>query len=123
MKRILLSLIIMLLAVAAMQAQKISYIETTRSWHYVYDENGKKIYTFSTIQGEVVAYSESFYIVKHGSWYYTYTPKGKKLYTFSVSTVGEVLSATGDTFTSRHGSWIYTWNKNGKKINTRAAKQ
>ena len=47
MKRILLSLIIMLLAVAAMQAQKISYIETTRSWHYVYDENGKKIYTFS----------------------------------------------------------------------------
>lgn len=123
MKRILLSLIIILLAVAAMQAHKISYIETTRSWHYVYDENGKKIYTFSTTQGEVVAYSESFYIVKHGSWYYTFTPKGKKLYTFAVSNVGEVLSATGDTFTSRHGSWIYTWNKNGKKINTRAAKQ
>ena len=121
MKRIL-TILILLMAFTAMQAQKISYIETTSSWHYVYDENGKKIYTFSTTLGDVVAYTESFYIVKHGSWYYTYTAKGKKIHTFSVSSVGEILSATGDTFTSRHGSWIYTWDKNGKKINTRAAK-
>ena len=120
MKRILI-ILTMLLAFTAMQAQKISYIETTRSWHYVYDEKGKKIHTFSTSQGEVVAYSESFYIVKNGSWYYTFDPKGKKLYTFSVSNVGEVLNAAGDTFTSRKGSWIYTWNKNGKKIATRSA--
>ena len=66
MKRILITLI-MLMAVIAMYAQKISYIETTRSWHYVYDENGKKIHTFSTSQGEVVAYSDSFYVVKHGN--------------------------------------------------------
>ena len=120
MKRILI-ILTMLLAFTAMQAQKISYIETTRSWHYVYDEKGKKIHTFSTSQGEVVAYSESFYIVKNGSWYYTFDSKGKKLYTFSVSNVGEVLNAAGDTFTSRKGSWIYTWNKNGKKIATRSA--
>ena len=121
MKRVL-TILIMLMAITVMQAQKISYIETKSSWHYVYDENGKKIYTFSTTQGDVVAYTESFYIVKHGSWYYTYTAKGKKIHTFSVSSVGEILSAAGDTFTSRHGSWIYTWDKNGKKINTRAAK-
>ena len=121
MKRVL-TILIMLMAITVMQAQKISYIETTSSWHYVYDENGKKIYTFSTTQGDVVAYTESFYIVKHGSWYYTYNAKGKKIHTFSVSSVGEILSAAGDTFTSRHGSWIYTWDKNGKKINTRAAK-
>ena len=120
MKRILI-ILTMLLAFTAIQAQKIGYIETTRSWHYVYDEKGKKIHTFSTSQGEVVAYSESFYIVKNGSWYYTFDPKGKKLYTFSVSNVGEVLNAAGDTFTSRKGSWIYTWNKNGKKIATRSA--
>lgn len=120
MKRILI-ILTMLLAFTAIQAQKISYIETTRSWHYVYDEKGKKIHTFSTSQGEVVAYSESFYIVKNGSWYYTFDPKGKKLYTFSVSNVGEILNAAGDTFTSRKGSWIYTWNKNGKKIATRSA--
>ena len=120
MKRILI-ILTMLMAFTAIQAQKISYIETKGSWHYVYDEKGKKIHTFSTTQGEVVAYSESFYVIKHGSWIYTYDPKGKKLHTFSVSSVGEVLSAAGDTFTTRKGSWIYTWDKNGKKIATRSA--
>lgn len=114
--------LMMLMAFTAMQAQKISHIETTRSWHYVYDEKGKKIYTFSTSQGEVVAYSESFYIIKHGSWYYTCDAKGKKLHTFSERNVGEILNAAGDTFTSRKGNWIYTWNKNGKKLNTRSAR-
>lgn len=114
--------LMMLMAFTAMQAQKISHIETTRSWHYVYDEKGKKIYTFSTSQGEVVAFSDSFYIIKHGSWYYTCDAKGKKLHTFSQSNVGEVLNAAGDTFTSRKGNWIYTWDKNGKKLNTRSAR-
>ena len=120
MKRILI-ILAMLMAITGLQAQKISHIESTRSWYYVYDDNGKKVHTFSTTQGEVVAYSDSFYIVKHGSWYYTYDAKGKKLYTFSVSNVGEVLNAAGDTFTSRKGSWIYTWDKKGKKIATRSA--
>ena len=122
MKRILMILTMLMAITTAMQAQKISYIETTRSWYYVYDDAGKKVYTFSTTQGEVVAYSESFYIVKHGSWYYTYTAKGKRLHTFSVSSVGDVLAATGDSFTSRKGSWIYTWDKNGKKLATRSAR-
>jgi len=120
MKRILITLV-MLMAMTAIYAQKISYIETTSYWSYVYDDNGKKIHTFSTSQGEVVAYSESFYVLKRGSWYYTCDPKGKKLHTFSASSVGEVLTATGDTFTSRKGSWIYTWDKNGKKLATRSA--
>lgn len=122
MKRIL-TILMMLLTITAIQAQKISYIETTRSWHYIYDENGKKVHTVSTSQGEVVAYSDTFYVLKKGSWYYTCTPKGKKLHTFSASNVGEVLTATGETFTSRKGSWIYTWDKNGKKLSTRPAKQ
>ena len=120
MKRILITLI-MLMAITAMYAQKISHIETTRSWVYVYDDKGKKIYTFSTTQGEVVAYSDSFYVLKKGSWIYTCDAKGKKLHTFSVSSVGEILNAAGDTFTSGKGNWIYTWDKNGKKLATRSA--
>jgi len=120
MKRILL-ILIMLMAITGLQAQKISHIETTSSWHYVYDENGKKVHTFSTSQGQVVAYSESFYVLKNGSWYYTCDAKGKKLHTFSVSNVGDVLNAAGDTFVSRKGNWIYTWDKKGKKLNTRYA--
>ena len=121
MKRILITLF-MLLAFVAMNAQKISHIEAKSSWYYVYDENGKKVHTFSTTQGEVVAYSESFYILKKSGWYYTCDAKGKKLHTFSESTVGEVLNAAGDTFTSRKGGWIYTWDKKGKKIATRSAR-
>ena len=120
MKR-LLFILIALLSVTALQAQKISHIEAKSSWHYVYDEKGKKIHTFSTSQGEVVAYSDSFYILKKSDWYYTCDPKGKKLHTFSESTVGEVLNAAGDTFTSRKSGWIYTWDKNGKKLSTRSA--
>ena len=121
MKRFFIALI-MLMAITAMQAQKISHIETTRSWYYVYDEKGKKVHTFSTTQGEVVAYSESFYVLKKSGWYYTCDAKGKKLHTFSESTVGEVLNAAGDTFTSRKNDWIYTWDKNGKKLATRSAR-
>ena len=120
MKRILIAFI-MLMAFTAMQAQKISYIETKSSWHYVYDEKGKKVHTFSTSQGEVVAYSESFYILKKSGWYYTCDAKGKRLHTFSESSVGEVRSAAGDTFTSRKSGWYYTWDKKGKKIATRSA--
>ena len=120
MRKLLITLA-MLMAFTAIHAQKISYIEATTSWYHVYDDNGKKVHTFSTTQGEVVAYSESFYIVKHGSWYYAFNAKGKKLYTFAVSNVGEVLHATGDTFTSKRGQWVYTWDKNGKKLRTRYA--
>ena len=58
MRRILITLFLLIAAVG-LQAQRISHIETTRSWYYVYDDAGKKVYTFSTSQGELVAYSDS----------------------------------------------------------------
>ncbi len=121
--RILLTLVFVLLSVTNLQAQSISHIETTKNWYYIYDQDGKKIKTLSTSQGELKGYSSTFYIIKQGSAFYvTYDVNGKRLHTFGVSGVGEILAVSGDTFTSRQGSWIYTWNKDGKKINTRAAK-
>ena len=122
MKRLLLS-IVLLLAVANLRAQSISHIETTKNWYYIYDQNGKKIKTLSTSQGELKGYSSTFYIIKQGSAFYiTYDVNGKRLHTFGTSSVGEILAVSGDTFTSRQRAWIYTWSKEGKKINTRAAK-
>ena len=122
MKKLLL-FIVLLLSVANLQAQSISHIETTKSWYYIYDQNGKKIKTLSTSQGELKGYSSTFYIIKQGSAFYiTYDVNGKRLHTWGVSSVGEILGVAGDTFTSRQGVWIYTWDKNGKKISTRAAK-
>ena len=115
--------IVLLLTVANLQAQSISHIETTKSWYYIYDQNGKKIKTLSTSQGELKGYSSTFYIIKQGTAFYiTYDINGKRLHTFGVGSVGEILGVAGDTFTSKNGAWIYTWSKEGKKINTRAGK-
>lgn len=84
--------ITMLLTAISIHAQKISNIKTTRSWYYVYDDNGKKIKTISTSAGELKGYSANFYIIQQGSWIYTYDPAGKKLHTFSTSTIGGILS-------------------------------
>ena len=120
----LLVIIALLCSAVGMKAQSISHIETTNNWYYIYDQDGKKIKTLSTSQGELKGYSSSFYIIKQGTAFYiTYDVNGKRLHTFGVSSVGEILAVSGDTFTSRQGAWIYTWNKDGKKINTRAAKQ
>ena len=122
MKKLLLS-IILLSSIANLQAQSISHIETTKNWYYIYDQNGKKIKTLSTIQGELKGYSSTFYIIKQGTAFYiTYDVNGKRLHTFGAGSVGEILGVAGDTFTSKNGAWIYTWSKEGKKISTRASK-
>lgn len=121
--RILLTLAFVLLSLSNLRAQSISHIETTKNWYYIYDQDGKKIKTLSTSQGELKGYSSTFYIIKQGSAFYvTYDVNGKRLHTFGTASVGEILAVSGDTFTSRQGTWIYTWSKEGKKINTRAAK-
>ena len=122
--KIVFSILVMLFSVMGVRGQSISSIETTKSWYYIYDQDGKKIKTLSTSQGELKGYSSTFYIIKQGTAYYiTYDASGKRLHTFGASGVGEILAVSGDTFTSRMGVWIYTWSKDGKKINTRAAKQ
>ena len=121
--RIFLILALTLLSMTNLRAQSISHIETTKNWYYIYDQDGKKIKTLSTSQGELKGYSSTFYIIKQGSAFYvTYDVQGKWLHTFGAATVGEILAVSGDTFTSRQCAWIHTWSKEGKKINTRAAK-
>jgi hypothetical protein len=122
--KIVFSILVLLFSVMGVRGQSISSIETTKNWYYVYDQNGKKIKTISTSQGELKGYSSSFYIIKQGTAFYvTYDVKGKRLHTWGASSVGEILGVAGDTFTSKQGTWIYTWSKDGKKINTRAAKK
>lgn len=114
-------IMVMLLLAVVMKAQSISHIETTKSWYYIYDQDGKKTKALSTNIGELQGFSASFFVVKSGVWYYIYDATGKKTKALSESTVGKVLSVTGETFTSQLGSWIYTWSKEGKKISTRTA--
>ena len=121
--KIVFSILVMLFSVMGVRGQSISSIETTKNWYYIYDQDGKKIKTISTSQGELKGYSSTFYIIKQGSAFYvTYDVKGKRLHTWGASSVGEILGVAGDTFTSRQGAWIHTGSKEGTKISTRAAK-
>ena len=122
MKKLLFTLTL-LCSIVGLKAQSISHIEMTKAWYYIYDQDGKKIKTLSTSQGELKGYSSTFYIIKQGTAFYiTYDVKSKRLHTWGASSVGEILGVAGDTFTSRQGAWIHTWSKEGKKISTRAAK-
>lgn len=122
MKKLLI-IIALVLSVMGLWAQSISYIEVTENWYYIYDQDGKKIKTLSTSQGELKGYSSTFYILKQGAAFYiTYDVSGKRLHTFGAGSVGEILAVSGDTFTSKLGVWIYTWSKEGKKISTKAAR-
>ena len=122
MKRLLI-IIGLMCATIGLKAQSISHIETTKNWYYIYNQDGKKIRTFTTSQGELKGYSNTFYILKQGATFYmTYDVNGKRLHTFGAGSVGEVIGVSGDTFTSKLGVWIFTWSKEGKKIGTRAAR-
>lgn len=104
-------------------AHRISTIDRSGSWYYMYDENGKKYKTLSVRSvGDIVGYSSTFFVSTSSSWIYLWDSEGKKYKTLSASSIGQIIGVTGDTFTSRNGSWIYTWDRNGKKINTRPAR-
>ena len=104
------------------QRQQISYIEETRNWYYVYDENGKRIGGLSRSSvGELKGWGSDFLVAKYYSYYRIYDAKGKVLKAMNVSDVGEIVGVSGNTITSRRGSWIFTWNKEGKKISSRTA--
>jgi len=123
MKRTVFSLLILMLTMAAQaQRQQISYIEETKNWYYVYDDQGKKIGGLARSSvGEIMGWGSDFFVAKRYSFYYICDAKGKTLKTMSVSNVGDIVGVSGTTITSRKGSWILTWSKEGKKISARNA--
>ena len=119
--RIILALLALLFARMA-AAQEISYIESDRSWHRLYDAKGKQIKGFARSSvGEVVGWGSTFFVGKNTGFYRIFDVKGKVIASQSISNVGEVLSVTAETITSRKGNWILVWDKNFKKVGSRPA--
>lgn len=121
MKKLILSFLLIMAALFS-RAEQISSVETSGSWVYVYNSQGKKYKTLSVSSvGTVKGYSANFFVSQSRSWIYLWDTEGRKYKTLSKSSVGDVTGVAGDTFTSRNGNWIYTWDKDGKKVNTRYA--
>ena len=115
-------LLLMALTVQAQRQQKISYIEETKNWYYVYDEQGKRIGGLSRSSvGEIKGWGNDFFVAKRHSFYFICDAKGKTLKSMNVSDVGEIVGVSGNTITSRRGSWIFIWSKEGKKISAKPA--
>ena len=80
---------------------RISTIDRSGSWYYMYDENGKKYKTLSVSSvGDIVGYSSTFFVSTRSSWIYLWDSEWKKYKTLSASSIGQVIGVTGDTFTS-----------------------
>ena len=76
-------------AVVAVKAQNISYIETTKGWYNIYDQDGKMIKSLSIGLGQLVGYSSTFYIIKQKTGFYiTYDVSSKQIHTLSTRIVG-----------------------------------
>ena len=122
MRKWLVILMTLLTVGAFAQRRQISYIEETKNWYYVYDEDGKKIGGLSRSSvGELKGWGSDFFVAKYYSYYRIYDAKGKVLKAMNVSDVGEIVGVSGNTITSRKGSWIFVWDKNGKKISSRSS--
>ena len=123
MKQLFTILLLSATMAAQAQRQQISYIEETKNWYYVYDDQGKKIGGLARSSvGELMGWGSDFFVAKRYSFYYICDAKGKTLKTMSVPNVGEIVGVSGNTITSRKGSWIYIWSKEGKKISARSAR-
>ena len=123
MRKILTILFLAATLVAQAQQKQIAYIEATKNWYYLYDQNGKQIKGLSrSSTGEIKGWGSDYFVTKRYSFYFICDINGRTLKSLNVSDVGEIVAVSGEFFTSRKGSWVYTWNKNGKKINARTAR-
>ena len=121
MKRLFIILFLMLEMTVQAQSLQISYIEETKNWYYVYDEQGKRIGGLSRSSvGDIKGWGSDFFVAKRYSYYRICDAKGKTLKTMNVADVGEIVGVTNSTITSRKGSWIFVWSREGKKISARS---
>ncbi len=101
----------------------ISDIQDRGDWYYLFDGNGKRYKTISkAASGDLVGFSESYFVCKKGDWYYFFDDKGTRFLTKSVTEIGEIKTVLNTSFTSLKNSWIYSWDKKGNRTGTRPAK-
>ncbi|MDO4185736.1 MAG: hypothetical protein Q4D30_04510 [Bacteroidales bacterium] len=122
MRQLFLAIFLFLSLLVQAQHQRISYIEETKNWYYLYDEKGKRIGGLSRNSvGELKGWGSDFFVARRHSYYLICDSKGKTLKTMNVSDVGEIVAVNNNTITSRKGSWIFIWSKEGKKISSQSA--
>ena len=115
MRRWLVTLMTLLAIGTYAQRQQISYIEETKYWYYVYDEQGKKIGGLSRSSvGELKGWGSDFFVAKRYSYYHICDAKGKTLKTMNVSDVGEILGSPAPLSPARKEAGFSPRTRKGK---------
>lgn len=69
---------------SSLSAEKISSVETSGSWIYLYDADGKRYKTISKSSvGEMAGVAGDTFTTRSGNWIYTWDKNGKKIHTRS----------------------------------------
>ena len=99
----------------------ITSIEHQGHYYEVFDARGKKAKTIPDFIGELLGWSDRFFIVMKGSYYDTYDEQGKKIKSIPTF-IGNFVSICADQFIVRKGSYLDTYDAWGKKISSRFAR-
>ena len=118
MKKII-TFILFLMTCITMDAQKISYINESGGYYTVYNENNSKMFSVSDGQGELVGYSDNYYILQQNGYYKIYNSKNQKVCTLSVQSIGEIVRVNSNNFVARKPGWTITYDMNGRVISKR----
>ena len=81
----------------------------------------KKTKTIPDHIGEMLGWSDRFFIVLRSGYYDTYDEQGKKIKTIP-ATIGNFVSICADQFIVRRSAYLDTYDAWGKKISTRPAR-
>lgn len=86
----------------------ISSIEHQGHWYEVFDARGKKAKSISDNIGELLGWSDRFFIVMKGYWYDTYDEQGKKSNQFQQTSAISFQSALINSLSEKVRGLIHT---------------
>lgn len=86
----------------------ISSIEHRGYWYEIFDARGKKAKSISDNIGELLGWSDKFFIVMKGYWYDTYDEQGKKSNQFQQTSAISFQSALINSLSEKVRGLIHT---------------
>ena len=113
----ILATLLLSVSVTAM-AEPIANVEMKNHRINLYNESGVMFKSISDINGEVVGYSENFFITQKGNWIYLYNHEGKMYKTMSASLSGNVENVGNMTFSTKKGNVTSVYSMEGNLIYT-----
>ncbi len=97
----------------------ITNVKTTPSAYVICGRRGRALGSLPRKKGELMGFSDGFYILKTAVSYDLYRATARKYKSLPVDSVGEVCSVWSDFFTARKDGWMVTYDSDGTRVSAR----